>query len=219
MSTNRTPKMPLSTGRLSALGGRGGCFDGYGLRGKAAGGKGTSSIGRARCNQSEAGRNFHRPAAGRQQAGEGLSRKDRFVHAGIGPGGVESGIRSQGCESCLRTGRWTFGPRKIREMEQFWKRDPNATAISNGYLNAKILEVATYRGDLAYVTTKLNDPEGLGPKSYSSRAFGRINGAWKNLGEERLPSPMQLETTRITGKINSGRTTCRCEMASRAENR
>ena len=36
--------------------------------------------------------------------------------------------------------------------------------------------------------SKLKFPEGAGRDSYSSRSIGRINGVWKNLGEDRLPS-------------------------------
>ncbi len=86
-------------------------------------------------------------------------------------------------------GAWTFGPRDIEDMERFWKRDPKDTAVYNeAQRNAEILEVATYREDFADVITKLKFPEGVGRDPYSSRSFGRINGVWKNLGEDRLPS-------------------------------
>lgn len=82
-----------------------------------------------------------------------------------------------------------FGPRDIEEMEQFWKRDPKDIAIYNeAQLNAEIIEVATYREDLANVITKLKFPEGVGRHPYSSRCFGKFDGLWKNLGEDRLPS-------------------------------
>lgn len=86
-------------------------------------------------------------------------------------------------------GAWTFGPRDIEELQQSWKRDLKDTAVYNeAQLNAEILEVATYREDLANVITKLSFPEGVGRDPYSSRSFGRISDVWKTLGEDRLPS-------------------------------
>jgi len=82
-----------------------------------------------------------------------------------------------------------WGPRDIEDMVRFRKSNPRETEVYNeAQLNAEILEVATYRGDCADVITKLRFPEGVGRDPYSSRSFGRINGVWKNLGEDRLPS-------------------------------
>jgi hypothetical protein len=68
------------------------------------------------------------------------------------------------------------------------KRDPEGLAI---YLKAladsKIVVVQVYRGELANVITFLPFPEGKGRSPYSARCFGLVNGAWKNLGEDRLP--------------------------------
>jgi beta-lactamase regulating signal transducer with metallopeptidase domain len=84
---------------------------------------------------------------------------------------------------------WTLGPRDIEEMERFWKRDPKDTAVYNeAQRNAEILEVDTYRGDLAEVITKLKFPEGVGRDPYSCECCGKINGLWKDFGEDRLPS-------------------------------
>jgi hypothetical protein len=83
---------------------------------------------------------------------------------------------------------WTFGPREIEVMERFWKRGPQAAATCDAYRNAEILEVTTYRGDFADVISKVRRPESAGRDSYSSRSFGRINGLWKNLGEDVSPS-------------------------------
>lgn len=86
-------------------------------------------------------------------------------------------------------GAWTFGPRDIEELDRFWKRDPQATAIYNeAQRNAEIVEVATFRDDFAKVITRLKFPEGKGRNPYSNRSFGKFNGVWKNLGEDRLPS-------------------------------
>lgn len=92
-------------------------------------------------------------------------------------------------KAVLELGAWTFGPRDIEKLEQAWKRDPKDIAIYNeAQLNAEILEVTTYREDFATVITKLAFPEGVGRDPYSSRSFGRFNGIWKNLGEDRMPS-------------------------------
>jgi hypothetical protein len=47
---------------------------------------------------------------------------------------------------------------------------------------------------LAEVISKLKFPEGFGRHPFTARVFGRINGQWKNLGEDRLPS---LEAARL----------------------
>jgi hypothetical protein len=69
------------------------------------------------------------------------------------------------------------------------KKDPEGLAL---YLKAladsKILAVQVWRGELANVVTLLPFPPGKGRDPYSARTFGRINGEWKNLGEDRLPS-------------------------------
>ncbi len=77
------------------------------------------------------------------------------------------------------------------EVRKFWERakkeDPE-----NIYLNAVkgsyIIEVLTYKADYASVISYLPFSPGTGKSPYSRRSFGRINGQWKNLGEDRLPS-------------------------------
>jgi hypothetical protein len=68
------------------------------------------------------------------------------------------------------------------------KRDPEGLAV---YLKAiadsKIVAVQIWRDELASVITYLPFPEDKGRSPYSSRTFGRVNGEWKNLGEDRLP--------------------------------
>jgi hypothetical protein len=78
--------------------------------------------------------------------------------------------------------------------EEAWFRDEE-TRDREGlavYLKAltesRIVEVQTWRGDLANVITFLPFPPGKGKNPYSARSFGRIGGQWKNLGEDRLPS-------------------------------
>ncbi len=84
------------------------------------------------------------------------------------------------------------------ELEAGWKRQAARDAEDLAvYLkavgDAEILEVQVYREDLAQVTTFLPFPPGKGRDPYSARVFGRINGQWKNLGEDRLPD---LESAR-----------------------
>jgi RNA polymerase sigma factor (sigma-70 family) len=82
-----------------------------------------------------------------------------------------------------------WGRRDIEQMKQYRQSHPKETEIYNeAQRNAEILEVATYRADLADVTTRLKFPGGVGRDPYSLRTFGRIGGVWKNLGEDRLPS-------------------------------
>lgn len=80
-------------------------------------------------------------------------------------------------------------PKEQQEwFEREGKRDPEGLAV---YLKAiadsKIVAVQIWRDELASVITYLPFPEGKGRSPYSSRTFGRVNGEWKNLGEDRLP--------------------------------
>ena len=79
------------------------------------------------------------------------------------------------------------GPRELQGMENFFK-SKDMDAYGQSMLDAEIIEVAIYHDDLAEVIAKLKFPEGVGRDPYSARCFGRINGLWKNLGEDRLPS-------------------------------
>ena len=87
-------------------------------------------------------------------------------------------------------GWYVFNQREVEDTQRFMDRDASndAAAYCNISLNTEVVEVATYRGDLADVISKLKLPEGIGRDPYSSRSFGKINGVWKNLGEDRLPS-------------------------------
>lgn len=75
---------------------------------------------------------------------------------------------------------------KWYEREQ--ARDPEGLAI---YLKAisesKIVAVQVWHEDVANVITFLPFPPGKGAHPYSARFFGRTQGQWKNLGEDRLP--------------------------------
>jgi hypothetical protein len=68
-------------------------------------------------------------------------------------------------------------------------KDPQAMAV---YLkavgDATIIEVLNWGADLAETVTYLPLPTGMDTRPYSARTFGRINGQWKNLGEDRLPT-------------------------------
>jgi hypothetical protein len=69
------------------------------------------------------------------------------------------------------------------------KADPAGTAIGlRALAGSRIVEVLTWRGDLAEVITLLPLPPDKGQNPYSARGFGRINGQWKYLSEERLPT-------------------------------
>jgi len=87
-----------------------------------------------------------------------------------------------------------LGWSEVQQIQRIRKNNPQETEVFNqAQLNAEILEVTSYRGNSAFVISRLGFPEGTTPNPYSLRSFGRINGVWKNLGEDRLPS---LETAR-----------------------
>ena len=87
----------------------------------------------------------------------------------------------------------SFVPLDPKEQQEWFeregKRDPEGLAI---YLKAiadsRIVTVQVWREALANVITFLPFPEGKGRAPYSARTFGLVNGEWKNLGEDRLPS-------------------------------
>jgi beta-lactamase regulating signal transducer with metallopeptidase domain len=92
-------------------------------------------------------------------------------------------------KAVLELSWWKSGPREIQEMERFWNSNPQDIAVYNqALLDSEIIEVLAYRDDYAAVISKLKFPEGIGRLPYSSRSFGRIDGVWKNLGEDRLSS-------------------------------
>jgi hypothetical protein len=83
-------------------------------------------------------------------------------------------------------------------MQRVRQNNPTQTQIFNqAQQDAEILEVGIYRGDSAFVISRLGYPEGASPAPYSLRSFARINGAWKNLGEDRLPT---LEAARAASR-------------------
>ena len=76
------------------------------------------------------------------------------------------------------------------EDERSMKRagQDDLAIYNKAQLDAEILEVLTYRNDLAEVITRLEFPAGVGRKPFSARNFGCIDGKWKNLGEDRCGS-------------------------------
>ena len=82
------------------------------------------------------------------------------------------------------------GPVQFERQERLWKQaDPEELAIYNkALLEAECVEVLTYRDDLAAVISHLPFPPGKGRHPYSSRLIIRIDGKWKNLGEDRCPT-------------------------------
>ncbi|TAL05093.1 MAG: hypothetical protein EPO07_04140, partial [Verrucomicrobia bacterium] len=84
-------------------------------------------------------------------------------------------------------------PMESKELENWFQREEQRDAEGLAiYLKAladsKIVAVQTWRGELANVITFLPFPEGKGRSPYSARSFGLVNGDWKNLGEDRLPT-------------------------------
>jgi HEAT repeat protein len=89
--------------------------------------------------------------------------------------------------------RLSLVPIDAKQQEEWYQREGERDAEGLAvYLKAladsKIVSVQTWRGELANVVTFLPFPEGKGRSPYSARTFGRANGAWKNLGEDRLPT-------------------------------
>jgi len=84
----------------------------------------------------------------------------------------------------------TIDPKKKEQSYRLQEqKDPKGLALFQKSLeDSKILVVQVWRGELASVVTYLPFPPGKGRDPYSARTFGRINGEWKNLGEDRLPS-------------------------------
>jgi protocatechuate 3,4-dioxygenase beta subunit len=101
-------------------------------------------------------------------------------------------------KAVLELGWRKYGQAEIDEMERFWKSDAPADmdVYLKAVLDAEVLEVLSYKGDLAVVISKLKFPEGVGRDPFSARVFGRINGQWKNLGEDRMPS-VEAATTKF----------------------
>ena len=95
-------------------------------------------------------------------------------------------------------GELTWVELDLDEMEEWMKRgqERDAEAFA-AYIKAMeestIIEILTYREDLAAVICYLPFPRGAGRNPYSSRCFGRIDGQWRNLGEDRLGNLQKAE--------------------------
>lgn len=90
-----------------------------------------------------------------------------------------------------------------RWMEREKQRNPEGFKIYNqALLDAQILEVDQCGDDYAEVIALLKFPEGKGRDPYSARSFGRIDGKWKNMGEDRQPSVEAARRTLETKKSN-----------------
>jgi len=81
----------------------------------------------------------------------------------------------------------------VAETEAQFRRerqaDPEGTAVYlKAVADARIVEVLNWGADLAQTITWLPFPPGKGNNPFSARTFARINGQWKNVGEDRLPS-------------------------------
>jgi hypothetical protein len=99
-------------------------------------------------------------------------------------------------KAVFELGWLTSNPRDVEDTQRFMDHDAegNPTAYRDAILlGTEVVEVGTYRDAIAEVISKLNNiPPSAGgfaiANPYSDRIFGRINGVWKNLGEDRLPS-------------------------------
>jgi tetratricopeptide (TPR) repeat protein len=74
------------------------------------------------------------------------------------------------------------------ELDRMKREDPAELAkFEETMKTGRVLHVLQ-QGDLAGVVVKLNFPRGWGRSPFSLRFLTRINGQWKNIGEDRYPS-------------------------------
>lgn len=107
-------------------------------------------------------------------------------------GAVVAWQRASAAKDASAISKLSLVPLDPKEQKDWYQReetrDPDGLAV---YLKAlaesKVIVVQTYRGELANVVTFLPFPEGKGRNPYSTRSFGLVDGAWKNLGEDRWP--------------------------------
>lgn len=86
-------------------------------------------------------------------------------------------------------------------MQRAFERNRADMEIYNkAQLNATILQVLTYRDGVARVIVKLSFPPGVGRHPFSGRTFGLFGGQWKNMGEDRYPSPQAARVAFERGK-------------------
>ncbi|MHB1036986.1 MAG: M56 family metallopeptidase [Pirellulales bacterium] len=88
---------------------------------------------------------------------------------------------------------WKYSPRDVADITRKMESQKDEFAkTGEAYGNAEIIEVLTYRDGLAEVISKLNF-SGPSRNPYSARTVVRIDGVWKNFGENR---PASLEEAR-----------------------
>ena len=98
------------------------------------------------------------------------------------------------------------GPVDRAQFEHDWKVGPRASeAYKRALLDTEIVEVATYRGDYAFIICKPPLLAGGERNPFDLRHFGRINGVWWSLGGDALPS---LEAARKEIDRNNKKNLC-----------
>jgi hypothetical protein len=91
---------------------------------------------------------------------------------------------------------WKYEPcdvKAIKREQETKQQTRGKAATDNAYANAEIVEVLAYRDGMAEVISKLKLPEDAVRNPYSVRMFYRIDGQWKNAGENRLENLEQVE--------------------------
>jgi hypothetical protein len=144
---------------------------------------------------------------GETKAGEVVAFREVNKSVSEFPAGEDLSTPEGACVAWQRAGarkdaeaisRWSLVPIDAQAHEEWLRREEKRDAAGLAmYLKAladsKIVAVQTWRGELASVITFLPFPEGKGRAPYSARTFGRVNGAWRNLGEDRQPDLMSAE--------------------------
>ncbi len=99
--------------------------------------------------------------------------------------------RANACMDAKAISELSLAPIDPQQEQQFFERlgqeDPKSVYLT-AVANSKVVTVLTYKDDLAEVITYLPFPSGEGRDPYSGRGFSRVNGQWKNIGEDRFPS-------------------------------
>jgi len=105
--------------------------------------------------------------------------------------------RASGAKDAKALSELSWAKLDPQEIERSWQRgDPEDLRVYNeAVLGSKLIEVLTYRGELAETISYLPFPPGKRRQPYSARGFGKIGGQWKSLGEDRCAS---LEDARDT---------------------
>jgi RNA polymerase sigma factor (sigma-70 family) len=82
----------------------------------------------------------------------------------------------------------SVAPRDPKQYAAWYLREQQRDAEGmTVYSKAKIIAVQTWHDDLANVTAYLPFPPNTRQSRYSAVSFGRVNGQWKYLSDERLP--------------------------------